>query len=514
MSQFWIPIKGVAVLAGVVMAASCTFGGLGDYEIESCDPNVARLEDDVCNQFNDETTCSPYQCDRSERRCIRAPRDDDRDGDPSVTCGGGDCDDQNANVSSKLVETCDGLDNNCNGIADDGVLAFTEPATVVPAEDAWEDVRIIVPLNRADEDVRLAVAVKPAASNDCVRGFDVSREGSDTGCTILASPPDALAAQPSIDLASGGTVVGWVRRSGCAAGVPVLSEAPSLVSGTASESLDLATCGAGAAHPSVAVAPADSSIALALWRAEPALRALTPDSADCSTRAPVSLEAVVVSMADSMTVVASTTLSKTLSTRPPAVIGLPATTPRFLVGAALPDGGAALFLVKDSFLPVPAAIPIPGLPNDPTGVVFGIGKLTETRATVGVAIESGCAPQKAYFAIATVNLETDAVSVTPAILFETAERTAFVSPAWSPERGEWLIAWIGRSIVAQRIAERDGALVALDSSPISLEATDRSPVTLGLLRSSATPTAWNINFLDGGAQPGITQTSFGCSGSQ
>lgn len=45
----------------------------------------------------------------------------DADGDrhTSVACGGSDCDDANAAIEASLPERCDGLDNDCNGVADD-----------------------------------------------------------------------------------------------------------------------------------------------------------------------------------------------------------------------------------------------------------------------------------------------------------------------------------------------------------------------------------------------------------
>jgi len=47
-----------------------------------------------------------------------AVRDDDQDGDGYRTAN--DCDDHNANRAPGLMELCDGIDNNCDGIVDDG----------------------------------------------------------------------------------------------------------------------------------------------------------------------------------------------------------------------------------------------------------------------------------------------------------------------------------------------------------------------------------------------------------
>ncbi len=93
---------------------------------------------------NDNYTCTVDRCDEETKRCQHVPRDFDRDGDPDGRCRaaecdggmpvadasivdgsvvgcwiGGDCDDQNPRVSSRLPELCgDMVDNNCNGMVD------------------------------------------------------------------------------------------------------------------------------------------------------------------------------------------------------------------------------------------------------------------------------------------------------------------------------------------------------------------------------------------------------------
>jgi hypothetical protein len=106
-----------AAWLGALLLA-CT--SLDDLAVEECDPTVANLDADVCNRLNHGTGCVVYQCDARSRRCVAGPLDWDRDGDPARACGGADCDDHNAKKSSHGVEICDGLDNDCNGVVDDG----------------------------------------------------------------------------------------------------------------------------------------------------------------------------------------------------------------------------------------------------------------------------------------------------------------------------------------------------------------------------------------------------------
>lgn len=107
---------------------------------ESCDVRrgCVRGTPVACN---DNYTCTIDRCDEETKRCVHSPRDFDRDGDPDIRCRaaecgdggvsdagpdggggcwiGGDCDDSNPRVNSRLPELCgDMVDNNCNGQTD------------------------------------------------------------------------------------------------------------------------------------------------------------------------------------------------------------------------------------------------------------------------------------------------------------------------------------------------------------------------------------------------------------
>jgi len=57
--------------------------------------------------------------------------DGDGDGFPSTICGGTDCDDSRATIAPGLPETCNGRDDNCSGIADEGSGASLCGGTMV-----------------------------------------------------------------------------------------------------------------------------------------------------------------------------------------------------------------------------------------------------------------------------------------------------------------------------------------------------------------------------------------------
>jgi len=114
----------LATCAAAVLVTNCTFGNLADYPVESCDV-AATQKLDVCDRLNKgaaTTSCMSYQCDALSHRCLLRVRDDDRDGDAPMSCGGTDCDDEDASRSGKAKEICDGVDNDCDGLVDEDVL--------------------------------------------------------------------------------------------------------------------------------------------------------------------------------------------------------------------------------------------------------------------------------------------------------------------------------------------------------------------------------------------------------
>lgn len=62
----------------------------------------------------------------------------DSDGD-GVTVGDGDCDDSDPSINPGAVEVCDGVDNNCNGTADEGDVCTDADGDGVTADDDCDD---------------------------------------------------------------------------------------------------------------------------------------------------------------------------------------------------------------------------------------------------------------------------------------------------------------------------------------------------------------------------------------
>jgi hypothetical protein len=100
--------------------------------LEVCDAKLGcRAGLPVSCSNND--PCSINTCDEATHECKHTPRDLDGDGDPDEHCGGGDCNDLDAKVSSLHAEVCkNGVDDNCNGVVD-------EDPCVAPAHETCFD---------------------------------------------------------------------------------------------------------------------------------------------------------------------------------------------------------------------------------------------------------------------------------------------------------------------------------------------------------------------------------------
>lgn len=98
--------------------------------------------EDGCDALNrheglSDTACIYYQCRADQKGCELRPRDADGDGHPDqVTCADAglpaplDCDDSSDASAPDAEEQCDGVDNNCDGVIDEGAFAKALKAPV------------------------------------------------------------------------------------------------------------------------------------------------------------------------------------------------------------------------------------------------------------------------------------------------------------------------------------------------------------------------------------------------
>lgn len=90
---------------------------------QTCDPRLGCVAGRVCTGDADcveSNRCRVNQrCDLASRVCIYDLFDGDEDGEPSRACGGNDCNDADPQISPRLPERCNGMDDNCNGQVDE-----------------------------------------------------------------------------------------------------------------------------------------------------------------------------------------------------------------------------------------------------------------------------------------------------------------------------------------------------------------------------------------------------------
>lgn len=122
----------VDMLEQRVAALEAAVAGLTDIDkdgypaSEDCDdddPNINPSTDEICGNSVDED-CSGSIDDK----------DSDGDGYIDVNCGGDDCDDTNSSINPGAVEIFDNLDNDCNGIIDDGVVSQAQAGEIIITE--------------------------------------------------------------------------------------------------------------------------------------------------------------------------------------------------------------------------------------------------------------------------------------------------------------------------------------------------------------------------------------------
>ena len=121
-----------------------------------CDDNIYCNGKERCGWFSDayycyqsscypcynapdgDFTCRPGVCIEDQKMCTYPAKDIDKDGYADRECGGNDCDDAAHTVHPGAAEVCDGLDNDCDNLAD---------------EDAWKAAETPLRVSRDGSDV-------------------------------------------------------------------------------------------------------------------------------------------------------------------------------------------------------------------------------------------------------------------------------------------------------------------------------------------------------------------------
>jgi hypothetical protein len=103
---------------------------------------------------DDHDACTTDSCDEEARTCKNvASRDADRDHYIDEACGGDDCDDNNANVFPGQLESCNRIDDDCDGLVDEDLWDVTQ----TPVKVSVDGVRSMAGLSGAYVFLSLAV---------------------------------------------------------------------------------------------------------------------------------------------------------------------------------------------------------------------------------------------------------------------------------------------------------------------------------------------------------------------
>lgn len=89
---------------------------------EQCIPASPRADRRGCVVSSVPACGDGFICDEAMDVCESTCPDADADGERAASCGAADCDDANAAINTTAAELCNGVDDDCDGTVDDGVL--------------------------------------------------------------------------------------------------------------------------------------------------------------------------------------------------------------------------------------------------------------------------------------------------------------------------------------------------------------------------------------------------------
>ena len=178
--------------------------GDGTPDVEDCKPKNPAIHlaaEEACDGLDndcDEGVDEGFTDTDADGTADCVDSDDDNDGDPDVS----DCEPLDAAVSNKTLESCDGADNNCNGLIDEG-FPDTDGDEVPDCVDADDD-------NDGDPDATDCAPSDPdvhhgqlekcdGADNNCEAGADEGFPDTDgDGKTDCVDPDDDNDGDPDV----------------------------------------------------------------------------------------------------------------------------------------------------------------------------------------------------------------------------------------------------------------------------------------------------------------------------
>lgn len=485
--------------ATLALAPACSLMGLtSGLEPALCEGQGPSFCEDLNESHPTGDPCRLWACDESSGRCAVLATDLDGDGVPAEGCGpagaAGDCDDEDPTRFPGNAETCDLVDNDCDGVVDQGAFEV-EARTLVEVDLASAPSQLSHGLTAGGRPGLLyGAGVSPARPAAALLDASLSADGVVDGRIAVSAGAGGLEVSThALALAGLGEdfavalatrdhgdgceriVVGELADSGGALSLPF--DETHFEGGLPDEAG--LRCAEGYAVATLAMASSASDLLLAYAKAEPASRTLCRDGGGPDP-APVLLSHARRTGSGELAtdeVPAAVVLGESADPGPPAILGL-AEGPTWLVALAEAGGGISLHRVTRTAGAPPRELNVEDLLDldapEPFGeVALAAGPTAEDGAlTLGLAFRAGCAGEARVFA-ALLAYDGEAGTMTlaagPTAVASTEERGDERRPALAywPTRDEWLVAYQkGTAELRAARLDHEGRPIADDLGPL------------------------------------------------
>jgi hypothetical protein len=488
-------LRAHAFSVAAVICAGCTFSGLADFDVKQChDTGGNELLDDCLSLYPKDqqaeilaSSCLLYQCDLGTFHCVEVPPDFDHDSQIASRCGGTDCDDNNATVGTGDNEICDpagapALDNNCNGLIDEGLLKTSlgfNPENTSPLEAT-------VASSDGHGLAAYLIQGSPGSTATCIQVANDMTPPIGNTCTFLGQAGDGIVArQPMAKTVGAGTGVVFAQTAPC----------NDVVFQTTTGGTTSVGCGTKASAPSFEPSSDGLSAVLAFYDAAPSPRSILPECAS----PPTALEVRWMNgpSTASPTIVDQAVLtSKSSNVSPAALVALSGTSDGAVKLAAAPDGdGVTVWALLPPMPTSATVVPLTsiGQPNV-VSVAMAVDRGGDRVALVLLycveQASTGTATQSLVFAMADIRTDFGRVIPTLSNVTTTSIATGISvvgapSISWvsSVAYNEWRVAyatWDGERHIQRVTTEGVPIGEAIDHVRFLIDA---APIAIGALPS-------------------------------